>query len=152
MRGLRSHFREEGHDVERVTVQSDVVMQTDQRKTTIATARARITWLKRCTISLTPMQSKSWQRNILATRRRRRPRTKLLPSTEELASHRRVRVQRFQDGRGEALQRGGELEQHERGLIAGREDAILRDVHTFVRGTGATCISGAQHRMRGLRE
>ena len=35
--------------------------------------------------------------------------------------------------------------------IAGREDAILRDVHTFVRDTGATCISGARHRMRGLR-
>ena len=39
-------------------------------------------------------------KNILAIRRRRRPQTKLLPSTEELGSH----------GRGEALQRGGELE------------------------------------------
>ena len=32
MRGLQSHFREEGRDVKRVTVQSDVVMQTVQRK------------------------------------------------------------------------------------------------------------------------
>ena len=99
---------------------------------------------------MTPMKSKPCQRNILAIWRRRKPRTKLLPSAEELSSHRRVRMQRFQDGRGEALQRGRELELHERGVIAGREDAILR-VRTFVRGTGATCLSGAQHRMRGLR-
>ena len=32
MMPLRSHFREEGHDVEHVTVQSDVVMQTEQRQ------------------------------------------------------------------------------------------------------------------------
>ena len=30
--GCDVHFQEEGHDVERVTLQSDVVMQTDQRK------------------------------------------------------------------------------------------------------------------------
>ena len=57
----------------------------------------------------------------------------VIPSAEELGSYRRVHVQRFQDGRGEALPRGRELELHELGLTAGREGAVLRDVHTFVK-------------------
>ena len=86
---------EEGHEVERVTVRSDVVKRTDQRKKmTIATVKAfntkltnaeddiQQTSLHVCSTSgsLTRWESNSWQGNILATRRRRMPGTKLLPS------------------------------------------------------------------------
>ena len=139
MRGLRSHFRGGRTSSGRTSAKNDhchgqsVQHQIDERR------RWHPANLLACLqhFGQSRWESNSWQGNILATRRRRKPVTKLLPSAEDPGSHRRDRVQRFQDGRGEALQRGRELESHVRGLIAERE--------------GATCISGAQHRIRGLR-
>ena len=100
--GLRSHLCEEGHDVERVTVQSDVVMQTDQRrKNDHCHVQSRDHLAEEVHDPLDSHVVK-----ILALKH---PGNTTTPkATDKTATLNRM--QRFQDGRGEALQRGGELE------------------------------------------